>query len=203
MSKVNLLFIFLLLQFKSWSEDLSKEGWIDLFDGKTLNGWIAHKDVQVKDGAIQILTKKNLWLLHKDTFSNFELEVELKMPKDGYNSGVGFRCSKAKRGKPLGYQCEIENEKTGSIYAIGKGWVYPAKKDGWPDFYKAAGDSFKPGEWNTIKVKCISQHIQIWVNGKLVTDVNDNKFTKGVIALQHHGRGDTHYFRKVRIKKLP
>ena len=178
--------------------------WQDLFDGKTLNGWEARSKgqvVKVENGAINLLSKKtNLWLVHKNEFSDFELELEAKMPKEGYNSGIGFRCTGAK--KPLGYQCEIDNKKSGSIYAIGKGWVLPAKGKSWDGFYKVAGDCYKPGEWNKFVIKAVGNHIQIWINGHKSTDIKDDRFTKGQIALQHHGKGDMHFFRNIRIKEL-
>lgn len=182
----------------------SDSPWINLFDGKTLDGWEARSKnqvVKVEDGAINILSKKaNLWLVHKQEFSNFQLEVEAKMPKEGYNSGIGFRCSGAK--KPLGYQCEIDNKKSGSIYAIGKGWVLPAKGQPWEGFYETAGNCYKPGEWNKFVIKALGSRIQIWINGHKTADINDDRFTKGQIALQHHGKGDMHYFRNIRIKEL-
>lgn len=77
------------------------DGWITLFDGKTLNGWRGYdrEDVPaawvVDDGAIHIKGSGNgeagakdggdLIFAHK--FSNFELEFEWKVDK-GANSGV-------------------------------------------------------------------------------------------------------------------
>ena len=186
------------------SKQSSQEEWQNLFDGKSLNGWQSRskgQTVKVENGEIQILSKKaNLWLVYNKHFENFELEVEAKMPQSGYNSGIGFRCTGAK--KPLGYQCEIDNAKSGSIYAIGKGWVLPPKKDAWEDFYKVAGNCYKAGEWNKFKIKCLGDHIQIWINGHKTADIKDSRFKKGQIALQHHGKGDMHYFRNVRIKEL-
>ena len=178
--------------------------WEILFDGKTLKGWEARtkgQTAQVKDGEIQLLSEKaNLWLVHEKHYENFELELEAKMPRSGYNSGIGFRCTGDK--KPLGYQCEIYNAKSGSIYAIGKGWILPPKKDSWSEFYKVAGKCFKVGEWNKFRIKCVGDHIQIWVNGHKTADIKDSRFTKGQIALQHHGQGDVHSFKNIRIKKL-
>ena len=122
------------------------------------------------------------------------------MPGNGYNSGIGFRCTGAK--KPLGYQCEIDDKKSGAIYAIGKGWVLPGPKEGWEGFFKSAGDCFKKGEWNKFRIRCEGDHIQIWVNGHKTADIKDSRFKKGQVALQHHGKGDVHFFRNVRVKEL-
>lgn len=179
--------------------------WKDLFDGQSLKGWVPQvegQQVEVKDGEIQLLAvKKNLWLLHSQVFENFVLEVDVHMPEDGYNSGVGFRCAEGEK-KISGYQCEVANEKTGSIYAIGKGWVLPADKNGWSQFYTMAKDCFKIGEWNRVKIKCEGSRIQIWVNGHQTADVKDDKFQKGKVALQHHGKGGLHRFKNVRIREI-
>ena len=186
------------------SISLSAEEWKSLFDGKTLDGWSTKAKgqiVKVVDGEIHILSKKaNLWLLSDLELTDFELEVEALMPKAGsYNSGVGFRCGSGK--KPLGYQCEIDGKKSGSCYAIGKGWVYPSKND-WEAFYKIAGESYKEEAWNKFRIRCQGDHIQIWVNDVKTLDLKDTKYQKGKIALQHHGKGDTHRFRNIRYKKL-
>lgn len=178
-------------------------GWKNLFDGKTLTGWEARAkgEVSIVDNEIHILAKgANLWLVHEDSYDNFELEVDVHVPESGYNSGIGFRCSGEK--KPIGYQCEVDRKKSGSIYAIGKGWVLPHKGQDWNNFYEAAGSCFKDNEWNTFKIRCDGEHIQIWVNGHKTADVKDQRFSSGAIALQHHGKGAVHRFRNVKIRPL-
>ena len=168
-----------------------------------MNGWSTkvEGDVKAVDGEIQILTKKNLWLVSDKQFTDFELEAEVLMPTDSYNSGIGFRIDNSGK-KPMGYQCEVEDAKTGSVYAIGKGWVLPKDKNSWAPFYAKAGDCFKKKEWNKIHIVCKGKRIQIWVNGHQTVDVEDDKFSKGGIALQHHGKGAVHRFKNIRIKNL-
>jgi uncharacterized sulfatase len=180
-----------------------KDEWIALFDGKTLDGWTARAkgEVTVADGAIQILSKgPNLWLVHKGEFDDFELQIEAKMP-DVYNSGIGFRCV-GPGGKPKGYQCEIDRRKSGMIYAIGSGWVWPKGAEQTKRFYKMAGDSFKDGQWNAFRIVCQGERIQIWINGVQSADVRDDRFRRGSVALQHHGKGGVHLFRNIRIREL-
>lgn len=193
--------LLLLLSFNLMAAEKSE--WKSLFDGKTLKGWKAPAgdDVKVVDGEIHMLTKKNIWMLHEETYENFELEVEAKMPEGHYNGGIGFRLTSGKK-KPVGYQCEVDEKKSGAIYAIGKGWVLPAKKNGWESFYAVAKDSFKTGEWNKFKIRVEGQRIQIWVNGIQTADIKDDKYSKGAIALQHHGKGDVYKYKSIRIKKL-
>ena len=40
------------------------------------------------------------------------------------------------------------------------------------------------------------------MNDVLASDVVDEKFADGVVAIQHHGKGDVHRFRKIRVRKL-
>ena len=178
--------------------------WINLFDGRSLAGWNTEAtkegEVTIKDDEIHLLTKRNLWFAHKQVLGDFELEVEAFMPNDGYNSGIGFRCQTA--GKFTGYQCEIAGDKSGSIYAIAKGWVWPKNKDETTAFQEMAGDSFKEGQWNTFRVICEGDHVRIFVNGVKTADLRDKLFDKGVIAIQHHGKGDVHRFRNIRIREL-
>lgn len=194
----------LLLAFLLTVSTAAESKWESLFDGKTLTGWSSavEGDVKAVDGEIQILTTKNLWLIHEATYENFELEAEVKMPTDAYNSGIGFRINKGTGKKPQGYQCEVAEKKTGSVYAIGKGWVLPKSKNDWDGFYKVAGGCFKSGDWNKIKIQCQGKNIKIWVNGHLTCDIEDDKFNKGGIALQHHGKGAVHRFKNLRIRKL-
>ncbi len=177
--------------------------WIKLFDGKTLDDWSAKAkgEVNAKDGEIQILSKgANLWLVHEAEFEDFELIVEAKMPEDGYNSGIGFRCTG--EGKPKGYQCEIDRAKSGMIYAIGSGWVWPKGAEQTKRFQAMSAGAFDNTKWNTFRIRCEGDRIQIWVNDKQTADVRDDRHKRGSVALQHHGKGGVHRFRNVRLREL-
>lgn len=182
-----------------WAEQTE---WIPLFDGKTLQGWTPNFDdqrVEVRDGVIEMMSvKKNLWLVHDRVFTDFELEAEIKAPWENYNTGIAFRCDPT----PIGYQCEIFDRQSGSLYAIKRGWVYPESKQALPEFQDANGDFYRPGVWNHYRIKCVGDRVRIWVNGNLTTDVRDSAFTKGRVAIQHHGKGSLHYFRNIRIREL-
>ena len=75
------------------SDPLS-EGWIQLFDGKSLYGWKqANKaDWTVRDGAI-VATKGDVGLLHTTTqFADYMLRLEFRSAQDT-NSGIFLRTS--------------------------------------------------------------------------------------------------------------
>jgi hypothetical protein len=54
------------------------DGWISLFDGRTLSGWIGQANVT--DGAIQLGSDRPLQ--HSTTFVSFELQFEYKISGD-------------------------------------------------------------------------------------------------------------------------
>jgi N-sulfoglucosamine sulfohydrolase len=182
------------------------DGFKSLFDGSDLDlaAWDARAEGEVRavDGEIHILSKQNLWLVHEKEFKNFELEVEALMPSEGgYNSGIGFRCVGDK--KPKGYQCELADAKSGMIYAIGKGWVFPEAKEDQAQYPKTHAKTFNKGQWNHFRVRAEGPRIQIWVNGIQTADIENDWFAAGHVALQHHGKGGVHRFRNVRIRELP
>ena len=88
------------------------------------------------------------------------------------------------------------------IYAIGSGWVWPVGAEQAKQFAAMSKDAFDNEKWNTFRIRCEGDHIEIWVNDKQTADVHDDRFTKGNIALQHHGKGGLHRFRNVKLREL-
>src|SRR5450755_4204560 len=112
------------------------EGWLELFDGRTLNGWRASESQtswKVVDG--QIVAEKpqsHLYYAgpqHGGDFRNFEVEAEV-LTRPGCDSGFYFHTAFQERGFPSkGFEIQINNTaggtngfrehtKTGSLYSI-------------------------------------------------------------------------------------
>ena len=186
--------------------ETNKDDWVSLFDGKTTTGWTPRAKVEsfkAKDGELQLSSKVNVWVVSDIKMADFEVEAEVKIPSDyaGFNSGLGFRLV-GEKGKPKGYQCEIDRGKPGGIYGIGMGgWLYPGK-DTAAEYKKRSKGLFKPEEWNKIRVVCKGPSIKTYVNGKLVSEVEHKQSLKGSFGIQHHGKGGTVAFRNLRAKKL-
>ena len=77
------------------------EGWVQIFDGKTLNGWDGRSDIwHVEDGAIvgesspehPSGTTNIIWGGGEP--ANFELKLEMKLEGSGANGGVQYRSFK-------------------------------------------------------------------------------------------------------------
>ncbi len=104
-----------------------KDGFVSIFDGKTLKGWVCDTTYwRVENGNLvgEITASKPL---KANTFviwgngepENFELKLEYKISKDG-NSGINYRSEKV-AGVPYalkGYQADIDgmNRYTGQNY---------------------------------------------------------------------------------------
>jgi hypothetical protein len=170
-----------------------KEQWQELFDGKTLTGWVQRGGkalYTVEDGAIvgtAVPNTPNSFLCTEKRFSNFILELDFQVDQ-GLNSGVQIRSNSLpeyKNGRVHGYQVEIDPSPrawTGGIYDEGRrGWLNDLKNN------EAARKAFKQGEWNHFRVEAIGDSIKTWLNGVPAADLKDSMTPTGFIGLQVHG----------------
>lgn len=172
--------------------------WVDLFDGKSLDGWAKTKGdavFEVKDGAIVGGgAAKTTFLFSDKEYGDFELEFEVKIHDLKINSGVQIRTKRFPSEKDVktlkGPQVDLGKSpgRSGYIFCQGGGrWITPKEK--------LVGHShMKNGEWNKVRVVAKGPRIQTWINGTQVNDLaseEDHKlFPSGVIGLQIHGVKD-------------
>src|SRR5262245_31853391 len=77
------------------------QGWVQLFDGKTMNGWTPMNDEvnwRVEDGALVADKKKgkgNPSLVSNNSYKDFEIYAEFWVSDDA-NSGIYIRCTDPK-----------------------------------------------------------------------------------------------------------
>ena len=103
-----------------------KDGWISMFDGKTLTGWKANQNPEswtVRDGAITGDGEAShlFWMVQE--CENCEFKSEVKIGHGG-NSGMYFRTAFGP-GFPKGYEAQINSthgdpQRTGSLYNFAK-----------------------------------------------------------------------------------
>jgi hypothetical protein len=172
-----------------------KDGWVSMFDGKTLDGWKANENPQswsVKDGAIVGDGPRShlFWMVQECENCEFWAEVKLN---HGGNSGMYVRAAFGP-GFPKGYEAQVENtspdpQRTGSLYG----------------FSKVTEQLIPDDTWWTQEVHVDGNHFVIKVNGKVVTDYVEatNKYTKGYMALQQHNQGSVVQFRDLMMRPLP
>ena len=185
-------------------------GWIDLFDGETTGGWTPRSEVvrfEAKDGALELLSRTNCWVTTDVVMGDFEAELEVLLPEDArsvnFNSGFAFRCTGSK-GKPKGYQCEIDLQKPAGLYGIGLGgWLYPGKGQAQNATYRErVGGLLREGEWNNFRIVARGSLVRTYLNGKLVSQVHEKRQLRGYFGIQHHGKGGTVRFRNIRARRL-
>ena len=183
-----------------------KEEWTPLFDGKSTKGWTPRAKVesfQAVDGELHLFSKVNVWVVSDLKMGDFVVETEVMIPQDykGFNSGLGFRLI-GEKGKPRGYQCEIDRGKPAGVYGIGMGgWLYP-KGTTAAQYSERAKGLFKPDAWNHFRVEAKGPRIRTWLNGKLIAEVEHKQSLKGRFGIQHHGKGGTVKFRNLRAREL-
>jgi hypothetical protein len=199
-------------------------GWVDLFDGKTLNGWTVRGGTatyRVEDGMIigrTVEGSKNTFLCTKD-YADFELTLDVKCDVE-LNSGIQIRshvyekdtpqASQPKRirekGEVYGYQCEIT---TSDKCVAGNFWDEGRWTKWWDNLTNKPGAcaAFKDGQWNHYRIVAQGDRIRSWVNGVPCADFRDSQDTSGFIGLQVHsipkGKGPYEVrWKNIRLREL-
>lgn len=195
---------------KSDKELAENAKWVDLFNGKDLTGWknlYDHGESKVVNGEIHLTGDKKFFLTTEKTYTDFELKLEVMLPAVGpANSGVMFRAQvdkTKKKHKVWGYQAECDP--TPRAYS---GRIYDEGRRKWAlltDEQKALGKNVQAplGKWMTYRIVCKGDHIRVWVNDQLTSDLKDSTDAEGVIGIQHHGeKGKTYSFRNIKLREL-
>lgn len=199
-----------ILEGVSFSANAQK--WVDLFDGKTLSGWMNPYDrgeAKVVAGEIHLTSDDKFFLVSEKTYSDFVLEGEVKLPEGKSNSGFMFRCH-VKPNKVWGYKAEVDDSESawsGGLYDESRRkWLNPNKPNDSPSgdaFREKTKGSFKRYGWNKYRIHAEGDRLRIYVNDVLCTDYIDDMDAEGYIGIQHHGEdGQVYKFRNIRIKEL-
>ncbi|WP_404306528.1 3-keto-disaccharide hydrolase [Neorhodopirellula lusitana] len=173
-----------------------KTGFVDLFNGKDLEGWTQRNGTatyRIEDNTIVGKTAEgspNSFLCTDKVFGDFKLTFEVKLDP-GLNSGVQIRSQtkgNTPKGRVNGPQVEISYDKMA-------GYIYGESAGGWmtPDADRTPTDLFKQDQWNQYRVVAKGNKIQTWINGTQVSDLTHQErfetHPEGFIGLQVHGIG--------------
>jgi hypothetical protein len=182
-----------------------EEGFVPLFDGKTLAGWEGDAKLwKVEDGLIvgdSPGIQQNEFLATKKSYGDFELRLEFRLRQGQGNSGVQFRSRRVDGSSEVsGYQADIGEKYWGCLYdesrrnkilvqaplELEKG----LRKDG----------------WNRYVIRAQGAHVVLLLNDIQTVDyreADDAIRRDGIIALQVHAGGPLRVeFRNLRIRKL-
>jgi len=200
-----------------------KDGWIELFNGKNLDGWVIDGPTEFKDKA-DGNKMKPLWavndglirtsgngfgfLRYDKEFKDFVFHVEYRLIKEkGANSGLGIRTqvfdpkkSTATRPSFFSYEVQLLDDADAKPTAHTTGSLYR--------YVAPTKAAHKPApEWNTIEIECKGPSIRINFNGTDSLEFDQSKDEKlkskplsGYVCLQSHSKQAE--FRNVRLKVL-
>jgi len=191
------------------------DGFVPLFNGKNLDGWVGNKtDYVVENGAIVVRPKGghhgNLYT--EKEYSDFDFRFEFKLTP-GANNGIGIRAPLEGDAAYVGMEIQVLDN-TAPIYAHLKPYQYHGSVYG---VIPARRGYLKPvGEWNSEKIIAKGSHIKVILNDHIILDGDikeaskngtlDHKDHPGLKREKGHigflGHGDVVYFRNIRIKEL-
>jgi hypothetical protein len=180
----------------------SADGWITMFDGKTLNGWKAAERPDawtVEEGAIVGRGDRSHLFYVAQEFENFEFKADV-MINQGGNSGIYFHSAYQETGWPAqGYESQVncthrDPVKTGSLYNTVK-------------VFESAG---KDDTWWTQEVVVQGKRVTVKIDGKVLFEfvepegpTGPKKLGKGLFAFQQHDPGSVVRYRNVMVRPLP
>ncbi len=200
----------------------AREGFVSIFDGKSLKGWVGlggrTDSYYVKDGMLICKDTGKDHIFTEKEYANFILRLEIKLDT-GSNNGVGVRDRISPQPHLEGNEIQVLDDSYfpcwkhgqklelkpyqyhGSLYG-----VVPAKR----------GHLKPPGQWNEEEILCDRRHLRVTLNGVVIVDCNLDevqpidghehpglKYEKGRIGLHAHcNYGAEVFFRNIRIKEL-
>jgi len=198
----------------------AEEGFIPLFDGKSLDGWQGGKDgYEVQGGAIVSLAKGGSGNLYTNKeYGDFHLKFEFKLTP-GANNGIGLRQPLPMDGKRIdpayaGMEIQVLDDGDEKYKGKIKEWQHHGSVYG---IVPAKQGHLKPvGEWNSEEIILQGKHVQVILNGETIVDADLEKAsTPQTIDGREHpglkrdsgyvcfcGHGAEVWFRNLRIKEL-
>jgi hypothetical protein len=196
------------------SPQADDEGFVPLFNGRDMTGWIGNTTGYVPEAGGKLVCAPDRGhgnLYTEKEYANFVLRFEFKLTP-GANNGLGIRTPTEGDAAYVGMELQILDnsaecykdvqpwQKHGSIYG-----VVPAK----------TGHLKPVGEWNHEEVTADGRHITIKLNGATIVDA-DLDTVESCQPRSHHpglerktghigflGHGSPLAFRNIRIKELP
>lgn len=207
---------------------LTAGDWVQLFNGKDLDGWkhVGPGRIYVEDGVMKTEGGMGLLWYTRERFGNCTLRVVFKTTTRQDNSGVFIRIGKEPEtpwdAVHSGYEVQIleswpeethersehqttfgdQWHTTGAIYSISKAEKFPQKP---------------PGEWNTLEILLDGPQTTVLLNGERVTEyvegdpvpdrehdyepIRGRRPNEGYIGIQNHHKPAEVHFREVSVKR--
>jgi hypothetical protein len=191
----------------------SDEGFVALFDGKTLDGWQGDKSGYEVVGRAIVCKEKGGGNLYTDReYADFHLKFEFKLTP-GANNGIGIRTPLLGDPAFVGMEIQVLDD-TSDRYRGLKEWQHHGSVYG---VVAAKTGHLKPvGEWNSEEIIVQGKQVKVILNGVTIVDADVEKAStpktldgrdhpglkrdKGYIGFCGHGAHVE--YRNLRLKEL-
>jgi len=194
------------------SKEEIAEGFVPLFDGRSLDGWQGAIGGYVPENGVLVCKKEGGGKLFTvKQYRDFILRFEFKLSPGG-NNGVAIRAPLDGRTSRTGMEIQILDD-TAPRYAHLKPYQYHGSIYG---LVPAQRGHLRPvGQWNCEEILCQGSHIRVTLNGVVIVDADLNQIDKPLDGYDHPGRfrrkgyigflghGTRVEFRNIRIRELP
>lgn len=168
---------------------------LDLTINESMDGWegpmewFRFEDGVVVAGSLEKEIPHNQFLCSENEYADFELSVDIKLVGPGQNAGVQIRSQRMpESNEVIGYQADAgiawDQMVWGGLYDESRRQEMLSMPDD-----AAVKQAVKPDDWNRMKIVCIGSAINIFINGKQITNFTetDDEIPRfGKIALQIH-----------------
>lgn len=179
-----------------------------LFNGESFAGWQGNLDwFRIEDGVVvggslEKAIPRNEFLTTEKEYDDFELRLEFRVTGDKTNAGIQVRSRRIPdHHEMIGYQADIGPGYTGALYDESRRRKILAKPE-----VATIEKAYKPGEWNSYRIRCQGPKVQLWINGTQTVDYTEEDESleqNGLIGLQiHSGPPGEIRYRNIIIEEL-
>jgi hypothetical protein len=182
-----------------------EEGFVPLFNGKDLSGWVAEGPCKFIPKGDEIycpgVGNYPTWLRSEQEFENFIIRFEFRMWLYG-EGGLFLHAPLHGRNNRVGFEIQLSDEiRNRKPSVISTGAIF--------DVVAPRSQAARPlGEWNQVEVSFDWPRLKVLLNGTLVQDLDveqnpelGDRLRSGYLGWQD--RGKAYAIRKARIKTLP
>ncbi len=156
------------------------EGWVQLFDGQSLFGWLSagKADWHIADGEIRVSEGERSYLCTSFQISDFEMLVDFKCAPET-NSGIFLRTG-PKPGSVETECLELNIAPTDNPFPTGS---FVGRKRLEPSEL----GNLDHDAWHTYRIKVLGTNVEVHLDGELVMSLKDAQVAqRGYVSLQHN-----------------
>jgi len=163
-----------------------EEGYVSIFNGKNLDGWIERgsKGGYVAKDGVLVCTEHGRFLFTEKQYADFSFKFEFKLTP-GANNGVAIRAPLDGNPAYDGMEIQILDD----YHPRYRGRLRPTQYHGsiydvWP---ARRGFLREAGEWNEQEIICRGPRIKVILNGAVIVDADLTKVTDPAVLKKHPG----------------